>query len=302
MRKTILIIVIIFSVTFVCPTIIAQNSSSVITSIALEKEGAHYFMNTHINGIETTIMLESGIPALLLDTNFYSRNKEALNCNFKQSNGKIRLMNRLHDIVLRADANIKIGDIDYEGPIFILSGSTSPAIPIQFFKNKNDESAIVKVDLKKKVLQVLSRADLKEYNKESHLSYPLLFNKMGMPVVQSTIDFSIQGKTLRLEDKFILDYGNGSHLFLLKGNKAVHCMISDNNLQLTEAKNKAGIVVAEGLLCKSMILIGQHYKNVSVGVTTRMKFDGEAGLIGLKSLQQCLIFDIDNSKLYIPVQ
>ncbi len=268
-------------------------------TLALEKRGAHYFMDTHINGVETVIMLESGIPALLLDMPFYTSNIAAFNCDFEPSDEKIRLMNKLHDIVLKADINVKIGNIDYEGPVFILSGSTPPAIPIQHFKSQEDGSSIIKVDLQEGVLQILSREELNKYKKDSLTSYPLQFNKMGMPVIQSSIDISLQGKTVRLEDDFILDYGNGVHLFLLKGNQSVQGMINENALQLSEARNKAGDVIAEGLLFDSMILMGHHYKDVSVGVTDKMKFNGEAGLIGLKSLQRCLIFDIENKELHV---
>ncbi len=276
-----------------------QSKDAEVQTLDLEQRGAHYFLNTHINGVETSIMLESGVPALLLDMRFYTENKSALNCDFKPFDGKIKLLNRVHDIVLKCDATLQIGDVHYQGPVFILSGNTPPAIPIQFLKSRKDGSSIVKIDLTEGVLEILSRAYLREHNKNLQSSYPLQFNKFGMPVIQCRIGLYLQEKALSLEDDFILDYGNGSHLFLLKGNQAVRSLIDENRLKLSEAKNRAGEVVAEGVLLDSMTLMGRDYKSVSVGITDKLIFDGEAGLIGLKSLQECLIFDIDNDRLYI---
>ncbi len=267
-------------------------------SLKLEKVGSHYFIGTRINGVAVNFLLESGIPALLLDSAFYENNKESLNLSFTPSKSKIRLMNKLHDIILKSSGVINIGDVIYDGPVFILSGNTPPAVPIQFFKNAKDKSPIIKIDLRNEVLQVLSRKEFVACHNNALDSCSLSFNQMGMPVVKLDVDFTLEGKPLKLRGDFILDYGNGSHLFLLKQNQAVLDMINSNDLSLSEAKNPEGIVVAEGMLFNSMKLMGKCYENVSVGMTDKMKFCGEAGLVGLKSMHRCLFFDIDNAKVY----
>ena len=266
--------------------------------LKLEKVGSHYFIDTQINGIPTNVLLESGIPALLLDSAFYEKNKHCFHLDFAPSKSKIRLMNKLHDIILKSDGIVSIDDITYDGPVFILSGNTPPAVPIQFFKNTTDESSIVKIDLHDEILQILSKKEFATYRKNALDVCSFSFNRMGMPVVNTSVDISVQGKFLKLRDDFILDYGNASHLFLLKKNMSVQHLINSNSLNLSEAKNNEGTVLAEGLFFSSLALMGEWHENVSVAVTDKMKFCGEAGLIGLKSLERTLIFDMKNEKVY----
>lgn len=79
MRK----ILIIGLVVFVQICAMAQET----ISFDLEKKGGHLFFKANVCGEQTDIMLESGIPALLIGREFYERNigRVDYNCHFTRT-------------------------------------------------------------------------------------------------------------------------------------------------------------------------------------------------------------------------
>ena len=87
------------------------------------KEGGNYFITASINGkTETPIMLESGIPALLVDSAFAVSTGCVDITQYPQSKSKISLNGNQFRITNKGDGKVRIGEQSYfEGLVFILA-------------------------------------------------------------------------------------------------------------------------------------------------------------------------------------
>ncbi len=274
--------------------IIAANS----IEFTLEKESGHYYTTTTLNGIESRIMIESGIPALLISRQFYESHHKQFNLDLKKSDKRMRLLHKQYDINFTAEGQIKIGNAIYIGPIFILDGDIVPLVPLQFLKNPVDGSSIISLDLNNKKLSLHLNDELNRIAAQCD-SFPLKLSNDKMPIVNSTLNMHIANKACTMQGDFIVDMGNGSLLFLMKQHHAVKQMINENELTLLEAKNPQGVVVAEGLYADTLTICGKSFEGVSLGVTDAMSSIKEAGFLGIKYFTTSTIFDFEAGKMYV---
>ena len=64
----------------------------------LIKEDGHFYFKTDVNGVDAKLMLESGVPGLMMSAAFYEANKDALNMEVKESDEKIRYLSGMHKV------------------------------------------------------------------------------------------------------------------------------------------------------------------------------------------------------------
>lgn len=279
-----------------------EERADTLCTFNLQKEHGHYYFDADINNVKATFMLESAIPALLIDSAFYVQHKQELRLeNLEEDSSRIRFLNKLYRIVWSGTNDVKIGDVIYSGKVFVLSNyKDCILLPIQNLRSQRSDKAqsssqLLRLDLNALRLQVLS-----ETAKTPDTSFNMRINKeTGMPVVESQLSIRNGNDTATMQGDFIVDFGNASLLFLLKQHPAVLSMIKDNGLELQEAKTPQGVVVGEGLYAEHCTLLGITFDGASIGVTDKMKSLKEAGLIGLKFLVKPTLFDFKNMKMYI---
>ncbi len=108
--------------------------------------------------------------------------------------------------------------------------------------------------------------------KDALLKKSFTYNKnMGWPVVNTSLALSSAGKNAKMKGEFIIDFGNASLLFLMKQHKDVNRMIVNSGIDLQEARNPQGQVVAEGIFANEIIILNTEFCEASVGVTDKMK-------------------------------
>ena len=152
----------------------AQENGETFTTF---KEGGHYFITASINGTsETPIMLESGIPALFVDSAFAVTTGCVDISEYPASDHMMNLNGRKFRITNEGDGKVRIGKQTlFEGPVFIMADYENPykvAVPIHLLHNEADGgSRIVKFDLANECLQMQSKASLKEADKNGFSSY-----------------------------------------------------------------------------------------------------------------------------------
>ena len=276
----------------------AQTHSNDI-NFDLELNKGHYYLNTEINGIATKTMIESGIPALLVSTDFYEQHKDILKFKVKPSTSQMRLLNNTYNIKYTALAKLYINAALYDGPVFVLNDFNDVCIPIQYLKNPIDGSSIISIDLPSKKMIIRTKDEFST-NEGDYQAFPLrLKDENGMPIVNTVLTMNISDTKATMQGDFIVDLGNGSLLFLMKQNKEVAKMIADNHLELQEARDIQGRVVAEGLYTDKLVVCGASFNDVSIGVTDKLKTIQEAGFLGLKFFIRQTVFDFKNKKLYI---
>ena len=129
MRKIRLFFLAIITLNILCTTpLLAQERFD------LSKWGGHYYFTATLGDKPVEIMVESGIPALLVGESIYDSCLKSHDLTFQPSKQKIRLLNNLYNIIYRTEGEIMIGGALYDGPIFILEDFNGVSIPIQYMK------------------------------------------------------------------------------------------------------------------------------------------------------------------------
>ena len=272
------------------------------------KESGHYFITASINGKpETPIMLESGTPALFVDSAYAVSSGCVDVSEYPSSDHMMNLNGRKFRITNEGDGKVRIGkQTIYEGPVFIMADYENPykvAVPIHLLHNEADGgSSIVKVDLADERLQMLSKASLKEADKNGFSSYKITYKTyMHMPAVKSVLKIEEGGKERTLKGKYYIDLGNAEVLFLVEKNKNVTKFLESNpDMSLQEALAPNGAVVGRYVLTDKCTICDMEFPDAVVVVTPNFMGILPEGSIGLKFLtEHPAIMDFDRKRLYL---
>ena len=272
-----------------CAISFGQN----VHSYELNNHNGHLFMTVDICGEQHEIMVESGIPALLIGLDFYERALAGVNLAFEPSQAKIRLLNNLYEIAYKADGELQIGQDKYCGPIFILKGFEGISIPVQ---NLYDESGhrTVFVDISN------GRLSIGEIKENIGKCYKLhLDKKTGFPIVKAEVAISSQQSYAKLKGNLIVDFGNPMLVFLMSQHRGVSKAIKNGKITPQDARDANGNVVAQGIYAEAVTVCGQEYNDVSIGLTGKMTAIKEMGFLGIPFFNSAIAFDFDNERMYI---
>lgn len=253
------------------------------------KTDGHYYFKAPVCGSETEIMLESGIPALLVGKGFFENEMRDSGLTFSSSSSKIRLLNNVYSIVFRSNGKLQIGNAIYDGPIFILEDYDGISLPIQYLKDSKTGKAIVSIDLKEGYLSIGDNASME--GKKYKLTYE---EDSGRPLVDADFTIETQEGTSSLKGKLIIDFGNPMLLFLIKQHESLGKAIKAGKMELKDARNAKGEVVSQGIFAKSIKLFSREYNDVSVGIIGNYKTNKQLGFLGTPFFQSPVVFDFDN--------
>ena len=272
-----------------CAISFGQN----VHSYELINNNGHLFMTVDICGEQHEIMVESGIPALLIGQDFYERALAGGNLAFEPSQAKIRLLNNLYEITYKANGELQIGQDKYCGPIFILKGFEGISIPVQ---NLYDGSGhrTVSVDISN------GRLSIGEITENIGKCYKLhLDNKTGFPIVKAEVAISSQQSKAKLKGNLIVDFGNPMLVFLMSQHRSVSKAIKNGKITPQDARDANGNVVAQGIYAETITVCGQEYNDVSIGLTGTMTAIKELGFLGIPFFNSAIAFDFDNERMFI---
>lgn len=230
-------------------TVIAANKKF----FPLEKINGHYIFETKINDkIPAKFLLESGIHVMLIDSLFAFDNKNDINLDFipVQKNENMNLGGKVYKITHKAKGTILLGNnSEYYGEIFVLSNYKSYydiAIPIQNISNINDGSRIIKLDMEKQELYILSKKAFDPVSNKYSTITIHYDSYLNMPTVWTNLTFNENGQQYSLAGNFVLDLGNASFLFLMKQSPVIQEFLKkDTEIKIHKAYNKKGILVAD---------------------------------------------------------
>lgn len=262
------------------------------TSVRFDLErhdDGHYYFQSAICGQKSEIMLESGIPALLVGRGFYEKNLKKTGLKFEQSDAKMRLMNQVHQILLQGEGRVTVGKAVYEGPIFVLDDFDGMSMPIQFLKPAGNGKQVVTINLPEMYFTVggpLSRQGTKfKLNYEKNTHRPFINAK-----------FTIDGVTF--DGKLLVDLGNPMFLYLFRQHRSVNNAILRGQVELKHGYNAQGQLVSMGFNAKSVKFYGQDYKNLIIGVTGQYKNESEMGFLGTPFFDAPVVFDFEDGWMY----
>lgn len=276
----------------------------------LTKQGAHYVFTASINGTaDATILVESGIPALLVDSAYVFSNGilSDMELTVADKAEKLNLGGRIYKITHKANGTVRIGNnTSYNGEVFVLSnydyGSYEAAVPVMYLHNDLDEgSRIVSLDLGNQTLQMLSRASLDTNKADYSKSNMNTDTYMGMFAVETSVTLDDGIKPRTLSGNFMIDFGNPELLFLFHQTEEVQQFLADNaDMELREATTPSGEVMGQFILTKQCQLYGIAFPNAVVVITKKLPLFTTPGNIGLKFFERThAIFDFDQSVVYM---
>lgn len=264
----------------------------------LAKEHGQFFCETTLNGVNTKVMVETGVHGLMMSEAFYEAHKDSLKLQVKESDEKIRHLGGLRHVKYKAQARMQIGGATFEGPVNIIREDHVIMIPIQMLHHPSDSSSIVRIDLEGLQLRVCSRERLQQLTKKSSV-WDMTYNQFGMPVITTSLSIKAYGQRIDITGKFIADLGNASLLFLNRYNPDIDKLAREGKLRLYDARDKrTGEVVAQGFKADNLTVCNRTYKGFTVGVSTFKGLE-ECGFFGVKFFQTPAVFDFDENKLYL---
>ena len=275
----------------------------------LTKKGAHYVFTASINGTaEATILIESGIPALLVDSAYaFSRGiLSDMEPDVAGKAEKLNLAGRVYKITHKANGTVRIGDnTSYIGEVFVLSnydyGPYEVAVPVMYLHNDLDDgSRIVSLDLGNQSLQMMSRASLNASKADYSKSNMNTDTYMGMFAIETSMIIDDGIKPRMLSGNFLIDFGNPELLFLLHQTEEVQRFLADNaEMELREATTPSGEVMGQFILTKQCQLCGITFPDAVVVITKKLPLFSTPGDIGLKFFERIhAVFDFDESVIY----
>jgi hypothetical protein len=259
----------------------------------LSRRGGHYYFTATLGDKPVEIMVESGIPALLVGENIYESCLKSHDLAFQPSKQKIRLLNNLYNIIYRTEGVIMIGGALYDGPIFILEDFNGVSIPIQHMKDPATKRKVMTVDLKEGYLLV-GQTDENLNGRRFKLSFD---NELGFPIVAASVKLTTPQGRSKLKGNLIVDFGNPMLLFLLKQHENITKVIEKGKIELKNAYNKQGELVAQGIYANSISLFGQEYNDKSIGVTDKMPAIKQLGFLGVQFFTSPVVFDFDKGEM-----
>ena len=288
---------------------LSAQSNTEGDTFSLTKKGAHYIFNASINGIaDATILVESGIPALLVDSAYVFSSGILSNMELTITDKeKLNLAGRVYKLTHKANGTVRIGNnTSYKGEVFVLAnydyGPYEVAVPVMYLHNDlDDESRIVNLDLGNQSLQMLSRASLnakKDTYSEGRMNTDTY---LGLPAIEASVTLDDGIKPRTLSGNFMIDFGNPELLFLLHQTEEVQKFLADNaDMELRDATAPNGEVVGQFILTKQCQLFGITFPNAVVVITRNLPFFTAAGNIGLKFFEKTdAVFDFDQSVVYM---
>ena len=288
---------------------LSAQSNTEGDTFSLTKKGAHYIFNASINGIaDATILVESGIPALLVDSAYVFSSGILSNMELTVTDKeKLNLAGRVYKITNKANGTVRIGNnTSYKGEVFVLAnydyGPYEVAVPVMYLHNDlDDESRIVNLDLGNQSLQMLSRASLnakKDTYSEGRMNTDTY---LGLPAIEASVTLDDGIKPRTLSGNFMIDFGNPELLFLLHQTEEVQRFLADNaDMELRDATAPNGEVVGQFILTKQCQLFGITFPNAVVVITRNLPLFTAAGNIGLKFFEKTdAVFDFDQSVVYM---
>ncbi len=273
----------------------ATQSASAQDDFELQNKNSHYYFSTTVGGAYAEIMVESGIPAMLVGRDFYEKVLKNSGLPFEPSESKIRLLNNVYKIPFRAKGKVRVGNLVFDGPVFILDDFSGISMPIQYLKVEDAKKTFVALDFQEKTMRVSGQKPGISGEKFK-LS---IDKKMGFPIVRSALKMSAEEGNATLKGDFIVDFGNPELLFLMK-HKKVEKAIQSGKLELIDVlSGQTFEVVGSAFRTENVTICGRSFEGKSIVVTDKMPAIEQLGFLGIPFFKKTVVFDFSGGVMMV---
>lgn len=275
----------------------------------LTKTEGHYLFQTELNyTVPATVLVESGIHALLIDSLFAFEHQEIFDFKLRayKKGKKMNLGGTEYIVSHRTKDVVRLGKHSfYEGEILIIPNYKSAwevAVPIQYLYNDNDDRRqLIKLDLRNKQMRMLSqkewRKERKDYKKEkmNFKSYE------DMPAIETDLNLTIKGEERTLAGNFNIDLGNPEFLYLFHQSKDVQKFIDNNpDIKVRQVYNRKGGLIGDAISTERSEACGISIMGKALVITRQFPQMTTEGCIGVNFFERTVaVFDFDDSTLYL---
>ena len=269
------------------------------TLFKLTLNDSHYFINAPLNGQgHSNIMLESGIPGILInEENFNKYFTDSLFVAVDSGYTEIKSFYGNHNVNSIRYGKVYIGDVVYEGTIYVIDKYDQIGVPVHLLQSMNDSTNnLVQIDFRNNTLSFIRRDSIIGLKLHQYVMKEII----PEPIIETTLWLSDRdGHNGVIKGDFILDFGNRTPLFLFYRNSIVSQFLKNNNYSLSTAKDQKGRNVGYGIYANLCKVGNKSVKNVSVGISNRIKISNTMGSIGPSMYASSfLIFDTKNMLVY----
>ena len=214
------------------------HSQENVFDLTKMKSGHYAFAVRLTNQLEATALLESGIPAMLVDSAF-------------------------------------------------------------IFKNLDKAGLELILDLNHNLLKVGARKDFTR--RKDYLKVALNTDAyLNMPAIRTKLMVDIGRESTALDGNYVIDFGAPSFLFLHGHNANITQWIQENKIELQQARNREGKVVAQAFMPRACRVESLDFKNPPIVVTTALPRFTSEGNLGLKFFQDVVaVFDFGKGYCYL---
>ena len=269
------------------------------TSFQMAYKDGRYFITTSLNGHDNIeILVASGFHGIIVSEDDYDRLfVDSLYQTVDSDITGIRNFYGRESVTKVKYGKVSIGDLSYQGNIYVVDKYSKINIPVHLLKNEKDTTAhLARLDFKQGTLdfvrqETISKANMHQYK---------MVESSSLPIIETTLFISdTYGHLGRVEGRFLFNLGSGSPLYLYIRNPSVLNFIRKNKFRVLPAKDRAGNDVGYGINTAVCQVGERKRRKVSIGVIGRINLPNVLGCIGPSLFRKSyVVIDSKNHIMY----
>lgn len=262
------------------------------------KEGG-YFITTSINNHDNIeIFVASGFHGIIVSEDDYGRLfVDSLYQTVDSDIKGIKDFYRRHPVSKVKYGKVSIGDLSYQGNIYVVDKWSKINIPMYLLKNEKDTTAhLVRLDFKQGTLDFVRQEAISKTNMHQYK----MVESSPLPIIETTLFLSdTYGHLGSIEGRFLFNLNSGSPLYLCVRNPSALNFIRKNKFRILPAKDTSGNDIGKGIFAAVCQVGERKRRKVSTGVGGRINLPNVLGCIGPSMFRKSyVIIDSQNHVIY----
>ncbi len=262
------------------------------------KEGG-YFITTSINNHDNIeIFVSSGFPGIIVSEDDYGRLfVDSLYQTVDSDITGIKDFYRRHPVSKVKYGKVSIGDLSYQGNIYVVDKWSKINIPMYLLKNEKDTTAhLVRLDFKQGTLDFVRQEAISKTNMHQYK----MVESSPLPIIETILFLSdTYGHLGSIEGRFLFNLNSGSPLYLCVRNPSALNFIRKNKFRILPAKDTSGNDIGKGIFAAVCQVGERKRRKVSTGVGGRINLPNVLGCIGPSMFRKSyVVIDSKNHIMY----
>ena len=269
------------------------------TSFQMTYKDGRYFITTSLNGHDNIeLLVASGFHGIIVSEDDYGRLfVDSLYQTVDSDITGIRNFYGRDSVTKVKYGKVSIGDLSYQGNIFVVDKYSKINIPVHLLKNEKDTTAhLARLDFKQRTLDFVRQETISKANMHQYKMVEL----SPRPIIEATLFISdTYGHLGTVEGRFLFNLSSGSPLYLYIRNPSTLNFIRKNKFRVLPAKDTAGNDVGYGIYTAVCQVGERKRRKVSIGVIGRINLPNVLGCIGPSLFRKSyVVIDSKNHIMY----